>query len=165
MRARTLLSPTDTQFACCCSFFSSIHIHTTQHHQKQLDLGFQHYNLLQTSPEAFAARSTATTPRRHISSLALLTTQVGATLVRCLPSNNDGSGFVDVPDSNPTDPAATNTPPSPSTKSSCSRMVDRAAVLLAPHSLLSHSPAPALPAPTAAASHQQHHQTAATAQC
>jgi len=64
----------------------------------QLDLGFHRYNIQQTIPGALSSRP----PGRNSSEL--LTTQIGSTLVRSLPVD-DGSGFVDVPEGNPTDPS------------------------------------------------------------
>lgn len=72
---------------------------------QQLDLGFHRYNIQQTLPEAFAAhKPTSAAAARHRSTAGeLFTTQVGTTVVRSLPVD-DSSGYVDVPESSPTDP-------------------------------------------------------------
>jgi hypothetical protein len=55
----------------------------------QLDLGFHHYNLQRTSPEALASRR----PRGWLST-ELLTTQYGGVTVRALPTG-DAAGAPD----------------------------------------------------------------------
>lgn len=84
-RSVVLRPPSQLTLPTCC-----VHL--------QLDLGFHRYNIQQTIPGTLPSR-----PPGHNSS-EILTTQIGSTLVRSLPVG-DSSGFVDVPEGNPTDPS------------------------------------------------------------